>query len=371
MLDGVVRHALSTRQLSATERDKRIRRARAAVRTLQSDVSFRTGRVGALEARRPTRTVQRSVRRTRPGILAAVATAVAMPQRTIYDAGHSQRTPGREVRGEGDPATLDAEVNEAYEGLGATFDLFLQVFGRNSIDDRGLPLKGVVHFGRDYDNAFWDGTQMSFGDGDRQVFERFTITVDIMGHELTHGVTENEAGLIYWAQAGALNESISDVFGSLVKQYLHGQTVAQADWLIGADTAAGTSLLAAGVNGAALRSMKDPGTAYNDPALGGQDPQPGEMADYVQGFSDNGGVHINSGIPNRAFYLAANAIGGHAWETAGQVWYETLRSSFLRPNTRFLGFARLTLATAQRLFGGGSREVDAIGDAWTKVGIDV
>ena len=164
-----------------------------------------------------------------------------------------------------------------------------------------------MHYGRGYDNAFWDGTQMVFGDGDGTVFNRFTIAVDVIGHELTHGVTEHTAALVYQGQSGALNESISDVFGSLVKQQALGQDAAAADWLIGA------GLFTAQVKGVALRSMKAPGTAYDDPQLG-KDPQPATMADYVETTDDNGGVHLNSGIPNHAFYLAATAIGGHAWE---------------------------------------------------------
>ncbi len=128
----------------------------------------------------------------------------------------------------------------------------------------------------------------------------------MVGHELAHGVTESEAGLIYYQQSGALNESLSDVFGSLVKQFHLQQTADKADWLIGA------GLLAEGIKGQGLRSMSAPGTAYDDPLLG-KDPQPASMKDYIQTKEDNGGVHLNSGIPNRAFYLAATALGGFAW----------------------------------------------------------
>src|SRR5512132_3252436 len=132
---------------------------------------------------------------------------------------------------------LPVAVDEAYDGLGDTFDFYEQAYDRNSIDDEGLPLDATVHYGHDYDNAFWNGQRMVFGDGDGQLFNRFTISLDVIGHELTHGVTEDEAGLVYLEQAGALNESLSDVFGSLVKQY-HAtpwQTADQADWLIGRD----------------------------------------------------------------------------------------------------------------------------------------
>ncbi|CAM5676724.1 hypothetical protein SFUMM280S_07534 [Streptomyces fumanus] len=155
---------------------------------------------------------------------------------------------------------------------------------------------------------------MVFGDGDGEIFLDFTIPVDVIGHELVHGVTQYTANLTYFGQPGALNESVSDVFGSLIKQYTLGQSADQADWLIGA------GLLAPRVTGVALRSLKAPGTAYDDDVLG-KDPQPATMDDYVRTGRDNGGVHINSGIPNHAFYLAATALGGNAWERAGQIWY--------------------------------------------------
>jgi Zn-dependent metalloprotease len=287
-------------------------------------------------------------------------------QRTIYTANHTQRLPGTEVRSEGDDPVLgDDAVNEAYDYLGATFDFYYEAYDRNSIDDAGLPLEGTVHFGVNYDNAFWDGHRMIFGDGDLTVFERFTKSIDVIGHELTHGVVEHEPGLIYWGQSGALNESLADVFGSLVKQYKRKQSAREADWIIG------EGLLKPGINGDGIRSMKAPGEAYDDPRLGGKDPQPAHMDDYDRTFEDNGGVHINSGITNHAFYLAADALGGFAWERAGLIWYETMLSPFMGPTTRFSRFARLTMVTARQLFGSGSDEEQAVRDGWKAVGISV
>jgi Zn-dependent metalloprotease len=183
----------------------------------------------------------------------------------------------------------------------------------------------------------------------------------VIGHELTHGVTQYTANLDYQGQPGALNESVSDVFGSLIKQYAAGQTADQADWLIGA------GLLAPGVHGVALRSMKEPGTAYDDPQLG-KDPQPADMAHYVRTHQDNGGVHINSGIPNRAFYLAAAAIGGHAWEKAGQIWYDTLTGGSLSAEAQFADFAAATVAAATARYGEGD-ETRAVQAAWQEVGV--
>jgi Zn-dependent metalloprotease len=187
-------------------------------------------------------------------------------------------------------------------------------------------------------------------------------TVDVIGHELTHGVTGSEANLTYQGQSGALNESISDVFGSCVKQFVLKQTADQADWLIGA------GLLARGIHGVALRSMKDPGTAYDDPTLG-KDDQPADMAHCVHTAADNGGVHTNSGIPNRAFCLTALAIGGPSWLKAGQVWYDTLTDTRLKPNASFATFANLTILNAGRRYGSTSAEKAAVIDAWNKVGV--
>ncbi|MFI7136482.1 M4 family metallopeptidase [Streptomyces massasporeus] len=295
------------------------------------------------------------------GASAVAAVADGKPQRTVHDARHGTDLPGHKVRGEGDKPGKDATVNRAYAGLGATFELFLQAYQRDSIDGNGLPLNATVHYDRDYNNAFWNGEQMVFGDGDGEIFLDFTIPIDVIGHELAHGVTQYTANLTYFGQPGALNESLSDVFGALIKQYTLGQTAAEADWLIGA------GLLAPRVTGTALRSMKEPGTAYDDDVLG-KDPQPATMDDFVRTGRDNGGVHINSGIPNHAFYLAATALGGHAWERAGQVWYDVLTGGELKQQAMFVDFATLTVKAARERFGDGE-ELDAVSKAWEQVGV--
>lgn len=266
------------------------------------------------------------------------------------------------MRAEGQPSVTDVAVNEAYDGLGETYSLFWSAFERDSIDGDGLPLDASVHFGEKYDNAFWDGQRMVFGDGDGQVFNRFTVSLSVIGHELTHGVTQFTANLVYRGQSGALNESVSDVFGSLVEQKAKGQSTAEASWLIG------EGLFTNEVEGNALRSMKAPGTAYNDDVLG-KDPQPASMADYVETADDNGGVHLNSGIPNRAFFLVADALGGNAWDAPGRIWYETLTGDDLSASVDFVGFAEATSNTALRLFGDGSPEHEAVISAWDSVGV--
>ena len=308
------------------------------------------------------RTRRASVRPTSPTPTDAGAGDGDGPLRTIGDAHSTTELPGDTVRVEGAPPTADAAVDEAYDGLGATWALFHDVYGRDSLDDAGLPLSATVHYGRDYDNAFWDGSRMVFGDGDGQVFGRFTVAVDVIGHELTHGVTEKTAGLVYRGQSGALNESIADVFGSLVKQRLLGQDAGGADWLIGA------GLFQPAIAGRGLRSMKAPGTAYDDPVLG-RDPQPATMAGFVVTTDDNGGVHTNSGIPNYAFYLAAVAIGGDASTGAGRIWYDVLTGGRLAADADFAAFAALTVTAAVTRFGAGSAQVAAVTGAWTTVGV--
>jgi hypothetical protein len=283
-------------------------------------------------------------------------------KRTIYTAGNTEQLPGTPVRRDTDPETGDPAVDEAWTSSAQIWDLFADVFDRESVDGRGSPLTVTVHYGQDYDNAFWDGRQLVFGDGDGEVFERFTKPMDVMAHEFTHGVTENTAGLSYDGQTGALNESVSDVFASICKQRVNQQTAEQADWLIG------EGIFAPGIRARALRSMKEPGTAYDDPRLG-KDPQVGSMQDYVDTTDDNGGVHINSGIPNRAFYLAATKLGGNSWEQAGPIWYQALTGGEVSTDTDFAGFAAATVTAAETLYPDSPAVARSVSAAWADVGV--
>jgi len=288
-------------------------------------------------------------------------------RRTVFDCQNSDDlTNAVLVRTEQGAASSDEPVNRAFDGLGTTRDFYREVFDRNSIDDKGMRLDAYVHRGTDYNNAFWDGQEMVFGDGDGFTFTDFTGSLDVIGHELTHGVTEHVAGLEYHDQPGALNESMSDVFGSMIKQWSLEQTADEADWLIGAEIFTPT------VDADALRSMKAPGTAY-DNAFFGKDPQPDHMRKYAQlpntDEGDYGGVHINSGIPNKAFYLTATKIGGCAWGGPGQIWYAALKAS--GPLTEFQGFADTTHMQAGQLYGIGSSEQEAVAEAWQEVGIRI
>jgi Zn-dependent metalloprotease len=304
-------------------------------------------------------------RRLVTGLMSSMFSVSNKLNRTIFNAENTEELPGTLITYEGYTGLKDQErtVNEAYDFSGKTYDFYNKIFNRNSIDTRGMRLDSTVHYGEKYNNAFWNGTQMVYGDGDNEIFQRFTKCIDIVGHELTHGVTEYEAALEYQGQSGALNESFSDVFGSLVKQYSKKQTVDKADWLIG------KGLFTKKVKGVALRSMKEPGTAYNDPIIG-KDPQPSHMDDFYPGKDDNFGVHINSGIPNRAFYLTAMELGGYAWEKAGKIWYITLRDR-LRENSNFQKAASFTFEVSGDLYGRNSREQIAVKNAWELVGIKI
>jgi Zn-dependent metalloprotease len=312
-----------------------------ALNTLAVDLRFRVARAEAAS--------RGGGRSAQPITFARIG---GTAQRTIYDQQHgTSQSPGKVARAEGQAAVQDTAINQAYDGLGATYAYYWSQFQRDSIDRQGMPLMGLVHYGTDYDNAFWDNAgHMFFGDGDGRLLTQTTAGIDVIGHELTHGVTQNEANLVYSGQSGALNESVSDVFGIQVKQMSLGQTADTSDWLIGADIV-GPELQVA------LRSMKAPGTAN------AHDDQPSDMDGYV----DGGDVHTNSGIPNHCFYVVATTLGGNAWDAAGPIWYAALCDPRLSANAGFVDFATLTLSHAQSTYGLTSREQDAVRAGWDAV----
>ncbi len=287
--------------------------------------------------------------------------------RLVYDARGKDTLPGKLVREEGGAKVADAAINEAYDHSGDTFDFFHNLFGRNSLDDSGMSLISSVHVGesdgRDrfqpMSNAFWDGSQMAYGDGDGVVFQGFTRSLDVVAHELTHGVQAFTSNLVYRGQSGALNEHFADVFGVLVRQWRRKETAEKASWLVGRE------VLVPAETRRSIRDMEHPGTAYrNDPYLG-SDPQPSHMKDLFTGPADSGGVHINSGIPNRAFVLFATSLGGHAWEVPGGIWYEAMLQ--LSRTSRFEDLARITAQVAGDRFDAATRK--AVRAAWKKVGL--
>lgn len=305
-------------------------------------------------------------------VMSALAThrerAATLPQqiqpvrkrRSVYDAQHKTRLPGRLVASEHKARGTDAIVNAAYDNTGTFYDFLYIVFGWSSVDGRGMRILCTVHFSVGFCNAEWDGYHMIFGDGDGKIFKPFVSAFDVGGHELGHAVIQYKAGLGYYGQNGALNEHLADVFGSMSDQWRQGQTVDQAPWTIGAD------LFYPGFHGIGLRSMALPGTAYDDPILG-KDPQPANMRDYVETQDDNGGVHSNSGILNKGYHDTAMKIGGRSWEKAGQIWWYAL--DLLTPDAGFMDLAKATVEVAFQRF---SRdEQQAVADAWAGVGLAV
>jgi Zn-dependent metalloprotease len=283
--------------------------------------------------------------------------------RFVYDARRTTVLTARLVATERTFLIEDVDAKRAFDGSGAVYDFYAKVFHRNSIDDRGMPLISTVHYGKSFDNAMWNGRQMVYGDGDGKIFASFTADIDVIGHEISHGVTQSDAALEYQGQPGALSEHLSDASGIMIKQYWLAQTVAESDWLIG------KGVLGPVVHGVALRSMKAPGTAYDDPLLG-RDPQPAHMRDYVHSAEDNGGVHINSGILNHAFYLFAIAVGGYSWLVPGSIW-NTVRKTRLSPQAGFQDFANATVIVAGELYGVGGEVQLALTAAWAAVGLFV
>ncbi|KAL7790453.1 hypothetical protein V8C37DRAFT_410855 [Trichoderma ceciliae] len=288
------------------------------------------------------------------------------PHRAVYDAGHAlseSQLPGKLIRAEGDKEAKDKSVNEAYDNVGTVLGFYKDKFKWNSIDNKNMDVISSVHFGEEYENAFWDSEerQMVFGDGG-EFLNNFAGCVDVIGHELTHAVTEHTSPLDYEGQPGALNEHVSDVFGIMIKQKVQDEKAEDADWLIGEDC------ILPGVKGVALRSMKAPGTAYDDPRFG-KDPQVDNMKDFQQTYEDNGGVHIYSGIPNKAFYLVAKAFGGYSWEKAGQIWWKAMRSGKVPESCTFLQFADVTVDVAKQEFD--DDVAKTVRKAWDEVGTEL
>ncbi len=278
--------------------------------------------------------------------------------REVYDAEGSESLPGKKARFEGEKPTSSAEVNNAYDYTGFIRDFYQKEYGRNSIDAKGMKLVSTVNYGENYENAFWNGSQMTYGrPGPNSPFKTFML-LDVAGHEITHGVTEMESGLRYRGQSGALNESLSDVYGELIKQYSKGQSSAKADWLVG------DGIWKETVKGRALRDMRNPGTAYDDPQLG-KDPQPAHMKDYYKTSGDNGGVHYNSGIPNKAFAQFAIDVGGNAWDTPGKIWFAARKAAGSNPS--FSQFAYHTIEQAKAL--GHSDLIPKLQGSWDAVGV--
>jgi Zn-dependent metalloprotease len=290
--------------------------------------------------------------------------------REVYDAHESPMSVGELIWKEGQTTTpASKEARNVIAGAGNVWNFYKKLFNRNSINNNGMPIIQTVryreHSLKPFVNAFWDGQQMFYGTGMKGITNSFTSDLDIIAHELAHGVIDFEAALEYENQSGALNESYADVLGILVKQWTNNTSARKSNWLIGSATLKGKN---------ALRSMKAPGTAYKNDPIFGDDPQPGHMRQFVKlpntDAGDFGGVHFNSGIPNHAFYIASVEIGGNAWETTGAVWYAALTDrKAMGKKTDFKGAAAATMAKAVALFGNGSLVHKAVQKGWKDTGV--
>ncbi len=255
--------------------------------------------------------------------------------RTIHDANETSDVPGEQVRENGDGPTGDEEVDAAHDNFGRIYDYYMQMFGRDSYDDAGAPLIATVDYRRDpdepYRNAYWDPErrQMVFGDG-------YAAPLDVTAHEVTHALTERTAGLVYEGESGALNESISDIFGS---------NLDPDDWEMGEDLPDG-----------AIRDMAHP-ERFDDP---------GHVDDYVDTSADHGGVHTNSGIPNRAYVNMVESIGRDA---SARIVYDAV-TQHLDAHSGFEDFRTACLQAAEDRYGADSPEYRGVDESFRAVGLD-
>jgi Zn-dependent metalloprotease len=298
----------------------------------------------------------RNVRKTRAGMYAMFISSGSEKRREIYDMKHSFNTD--DLAGYGpiltendkNPLPNDEEANKALDGSGHTFDFYKEIFHRTSIDNNGMILISSVRFGENYGNAFWTNKYMVYGEGGDGFFKRGRMTdLSVCAHELTHGVTDYEANLNYSDEAGGLNEGMSDIFGCMCEQWVNKETVNDAHWLIGKDILE---------NGAALRSMKEPGKAHS---------LDNQIAHYDD-FNSSQDPHISSGIANRAFYLTCMELGGHSWEKTGKIWYIALKDA-LSENSTFQDAANATFTIAGQFYGTESKEQKGVYKGWDGVGV--
>lgn len=288
------------------------------------------------------------------GLMASGAALAAAPAVTVFDCKKTTSLPGSPVTSPG--TASDATAKRAFNETTEVAKFYKAVFGRNSIDNQGMTLQSSIHYGVKYNNAFWTGGQMVYGDGDGQIFVDFTKSNDVIGHELTHGVTQHSSQFAYSNEAGGLNESMSDVFGSMFRQWRANQTVAQADWLIGKDIM-GPAALQRGLT--CLRDMANPAAAH---CLA---PQPTKYSQLTPGMDP----HYTSGPPNLAFCTAAKAAGGKSWEKVGKVWYRALTGYAPSPNMKMKTFATRTRRLARTMFPADPSVAQAVDKGWKAVGL--
>jgi len=284
----------------------------------------------------------------------------AAKYRKIYTANHGTSLPGSLLFTEGGSSS-DSAAMDAYNNLGYTYDFYKNVFNRDSYNGSGATLTATVHYSSNYNNAYWNGSQMVFGDGDGSTFSNLAGALDVVAHELTHAVTQNTADLNYSYESGAVNEATSDIMGASCEEWVDG-SVNSDTWKMGED------IYTPGTSGDALRYL-------NDPAADGQSPD--YYPERYTGSSDNGGVHINMGIGTLAYYLMSQG-GSHPRNktsvvvpalgitAARAIWYRAL-TVYMTSTTNFEGARNATAQAAQDLYG--SSAYDAVHKAWDAVGV--
>jgi Zn-dependent metalloprotease len=285
---------------------------------------------------------------------AALTELAAVPLVTVYDCHHTTTLPGTPVPNPG--SSSDATAKRTFGETTKVAKFYKDVFGRNSIDNHGMTMMSSIHFGVKYNNAMWNGSQMIYGDGDGQIFVDFTLGDDVIGHENTHGVTQHSLQLVYHDEPGGLNESVSDCFGSMFRQWEHNQDVNHADWLIGHDIMGPVSKQRGFT---CLRDMAHPDATH---CLA---PQPTKYSQITPGMDP----HYSSGPPNLAFYTACKTLGGKSWETIGKVWYNTLTGSGPQPNMKMKAFADRTRQLAHSMYSGNPAVAAAVDAGWKHVGL--
>lgn len=306
--------------------------------------------------------------------------SVKKVQRKVYSVLNRESKDVKEaklIREEGKvPSEYDAAAEKCYEYFGDVYRFFSEVFQRDSVDGKGMTLVGLTHYGLHYPNARWDDSAklMWLGDGYQKdlvdptkpapkwegYFGNFHNSLEVIGHELMHGITLAVAPLFYYGESGALSEHLSDVFGLMIKHFKLNQNVFEADWLVGQD------LIVPELKNMAFRSFISPGKAYQLPDNAGHDAQVKHYSECKETTDDLGGVHMYSGVLNHAFYLAAKTIGGYSWETLGRLWWQTLTEGDIKKFCTFSEWAGKTMQFAKRY---DDKVYKAVDEAWVAVGI--
>lgn len=280
--------------------------------------------------------------------------------RQLYDSNHKFEFPEQFVKQDVQTHSEEPSSDPVLQVANVIYDHFHNRLNRESFDNENAIIRLYKNFGENYDNAFWDSEHLAFGEGDGTFTNSFLID-DVIAHEYGHAVTDYTARLVYRNQPGALNEHFSDVVGIAIKHLIQSQqpSIPEPNWLLG------EGLFNPRFNARGLRDMENPGTAYDHPALG-KDPQPAHMNDFYDGIEDEGGVHINSGIPNKAFSTFCKSVNMSSFAKPLDIWYNALLKS--KPDTQFIDFANNTVTVSKDILAS-MDYVKMLVESWKSVGI--